>query len=101
MKEGYVVPTFGGDDQGPMAPELQNRLRRPMIVGAVVIGVFVVGMGALGVGGQAGDRHHRHRRGPRGHQRKTLRHRESGTVKQILVQRGPAGPGRPAAAAVQ
>ena len=45
VREGYVVPTFGGDDQGPMAPELQNRLRRPMVVGAVVIGVFVFGLG--------------------------------------------------------
>lgn len=88
MKEGYVVPTFGGDDQGPMAPELQNCLRRPMIVGAVVIGVFVVGMGlwasadklATGItaiGEVRADT-----------MRKTLRHRESGTVKQILVSEG-------------
>lgn len=88
--QSYVVPTFGGDDQGPMAAELQNRLRRPMILGAVFIGIFVIGLGlwasidklATGVtaiGEVRADT-----------MRKTLRHRETGTVKQILVTEGQA-----------
>lgn len=87
-RTGYVTPTFGGDDDAPMAPELEHRLRRPMLVGAAVIGVFVVGLGvwasvsqlATGVPAQAEVR--------ADSQRKTLRHRESGTVKAILVQEG-------------
>ncbi|HKP79830.1 MAG TPA: hypothetical protein VJU34_11980, partial [Phenylobacterium sp.] len=45
VRPGYVTPTFGGDDNAPLAPELQHRLRRPMIVGGAVIGLFVVGLG--------------------------------------------------------
>ena len=87
-RQGYVTPTFGGDDAAPMAPELEHRLKRPMLMGAAVIGVFVVGLGlwaslsqlATGVPAQAEVR--------ADSQRKTLRHRESGTVKAILVQEG-------------
>ena len=89
-KPGYVVPIFGGDDQAPMAPELQSRLRRPMVLGAAIIAIFVFGLGiwasvdklATGitaVGEVRADT-----------MRKTLRHREPGTVKQILVQEGQA-----------
>lgn len=85
---GYVVPTFGGDDRGPMAPELQSRLRKPMMLGAIFIGIFVVGFGAwasfdklatgiTAMGEVRADA-----------MRKTLRHREPGTVKQILVAEG-------------
>ena len=88
--QGYVVPTFGGDDRGPMAPELQSRLRKPMIVGAAVIAIFVVGLivwasldklatGITAMGEVRADS-----------MRKTLRHREPGTVKQILVTEGQA-----------
>lgn len=89
VRPGYVTPTFGGgDDNAPMAPELQHRLRRPMLVGAAVIGVFVVGLGiwaslgqlATGVPAQAEVR--------ADSQRKTMRHKESGTVKAILVREG-------------
>ncbi len=88
--QGYVVPTFGGDDRGPMAPELQTRLRKPMILGAIFIGIFVFGFGAwasfdklatgiTAMGEVRADA-----------MRKTLRHREPGTVKQILVAEGQA-----------
>ncbi len=87
-RPGYVTPLFGGDDNAPMAPELENRLRRPMLVGGAVIGVFVIGLGiwasfsqlATGVPAQAEVR--------ADSQRKTMRHKESGTVKSILVQEG-------------
>ncbi len=85
---GYVVPAFGGDDRGPMAAELQNRLRKPMILGAVFIGVFVIGFGAwasfdklaTGITAMGEVRTDA--------MRKTLRHREPATVKQILVVEG-------------
>jgi HlyD family type I secretion membrane fusion protein len=87
-RPGYVTPLFGGDDNAPMAPELQHRLRRPMLVGGAVIGVFVIGLGvwasfselATGVPAPAEVR--------ADSQRKTMRHKEAGTVKSILVQEG-------------
>jgi HlyD family type I secretion membrane fusion protein len=86
--QGYVVPTFGAEDRGPMAKELQTRLRKPMILGGIVIAVFVFGLGlwasldklATGitaVGEVRADT-----------MRKTLRQREIGIVKQILVTEG-------------
>src|SRR5438128_11943997 len=88
VRPGYVTPTFGGDDNAPMAPELEKRLKRPMLVGGAVIGIFVVGLGiwasvgqlATGVPAQAEVR--------ADSQRKTMRHREAGTVKAILVREG-------------
>ena len=44
-RQDYVLPTFGTDEPRELPPELQDRLRRPMVVGAGVIGVFVVGLG--------------------------------------------------------
>jgi len=87
-RAGYVTPTFGGDENAPMAPELENRLRRPMLIGGVVIGVFVLGLGiwasvselATGVPASGEVR--------ADSQRKTLRHRDSGVVKSILVKEG-------------
>jgi HlyD family type I secretion membrane fusion protein len=88
VRQDYVVPTFGGDDNAPMAPELERRLRRPMMVGAGVIGAFVLGLGlwasvskvATGVPGQAEIRSDA--------MRKTLRHRDTGVVKKILAREG-------------
>jgi HlyD family type I secretion membrane fusion protein len=87
-RTNYVAPTFGGDDQSPLPPELQHRLRRPMLVGAGVIGAFVVGLGlwasvsslSTGITAPAEVRADA--------MRKTLRPREAGTVKQILVREG-------------
>jgi HlyD family type I secretion membrane fusion protein len=88
VRQSYVTPTFGGDDNAPMAPELEQRLRRPMVVGAGVIGAFVVGLGlwasisqlSTGITAPAEVRADA--------MRKTMRHRESGVVKQILVREG-------------
>jgi len=84
----YVPPTFGNDEKEVMPIELQNRLRRPMVVGVAVIGVFVIGLGlwasttqlASGITAQAQVRADA--------QRKTLRYKEVGVVKQILVTEG-------------
>ena len=86
-RSGYVAPTFG-DDKGPVDPALQRRLRRPMIIGAGVIGAFVLGLGlwasvtslSTGIAAAAEVRVESNR--------KTIRHREGGTVRQILVKEG-------------
>jgi len=89
VRSTYVAPTFGGEDSGQMDPALQRRLRRPMAIGAGVIGAFVVGLGlwasftplSSGVTAPAEVRVESNR--------KTLRaSREGGTVRQILVREG-------------
>lgn len=87
-RTNYVAPTFGGDDHAPLPPELEHRLRRPMVVGAGVIGACVVGLGlwaavtpvATGITAQAEVRADT--------MRKTLRPKETGVVKQILAKEG-------------
>ncbi|WP_421936466.1 HlyD family type I secretion periplasmic adaptor subunit [Phenylobacterium sp.] len=95
-KQDYVLPTFGGDESETMAPQLQERLRRPMIMGAVVIVVFVFGVGlwasldqlASGITAPAEVRVDS--------QRKTLRAKDAGVVKQILAREGQlVKPGQP------
>jgi len=88
VRSSYVTPTFGGDEVMPADHVLQKRLRRPMITGAIVIGVLVVGLGtwasfsSLSTGitapGEVKVESNI----------KTIRHRETGIVKQILVQEG-------------
>jgi len=88
VKRSYVAPTFGSDEKEPMPTELQQRLRRPMVVGAGVIGAFVLGLGlwasvsqlSTGITAQAEVRADA--------QRKTLRHKDVGIVKAILVKEG-------------
>lgn len=88
VRRGYVAPTFGNDEDEVMPTELQQRLRRPMVVGAGVIGAFVIGLGlwasvsqlSTGITAQAQVR--------ADGMRKTLRHKEVGVVKQILVTEG-------------
>jgi HlyD family type I secretion membrane fusion protein len=88
IRTGYVAPTFGSDDHTPLDPRLERRLRRPMLVGAAIIGVLVIGLGlwasltplATGITapGQVTVEANR----------KTIRHKETGTVRQILVKEG-------------
>lgn len=89
VRQNYVTPAFGGDDRTPMDPALEQRMRRPMVLGAIVIGVFVLGLGLwasfmkipVAVQATAEVRAESNR--------KTLRaHREGGTVRQILVREG-------------
>lgn len=88
VRRNYVAPTFGNDEKEAMPAELQQRLRRPMVVGAGIIGSLVLGLGlwasvsqlATGITAQAEVRADA--------QRKTLRAREVGIVKAILVKEG-------------
>src|SRR3954447_12959285 len=88
IRSSYVTPTFGGDDRLPVDHVLQKRLRRPMIAGAIVIGVLVIGLGtwaslsslSTGITAPGEVRVEANL--------KTIRHRELGTVRQILVHEG-------------
>ncbi|HZZ68144.1 MAG TPA: HlyD family type I secretion periplasmic adaptor subunit [Phenylobacterium sp.] len=87
IRSSYVAPTFG-DDRLPVDPALQKRLRRPMVVGGIVILVLVFGLGlwaslsplSMGVTGQGEVRVEMNK--------KTIRHKDGGTIRQILVQEG-------------
>jgi HlyD family type I secretion membrane fusion protein len=96
VRSTYVAPTFGGDDRTPMDPALQRRLHQPMKVGAVIIGVLVLGLGlwaslysrSTGITAPASVRVEQNR--------KTIRHKDGGTVRQILVREGQlVRPGQP------
>jgi HlyD family type I secretion membrane fusion protein len=88
VRSSYVAPTFGGDEYLPIDPELQRRMRRPMVVGAAIIGILVLGLGlwasltplATGITAQGEVRVESNV--------KTVRSRQGGTVRQILVQEG-------------
>jgi HlyD family type I secretion membrane fusion protein len=87
VRSTYVAPTFG-DDLAPLDPRLEHRLRRPMLVGALIIGVLVIGLGvwatltplASGISapGQVTVESNL----------KTMKRKEVGTVRQILVKEG-------------
>jgi len=87
VRSGYVTPTFGAELE-PLHPELERRMRRPMVIGAWIIGLLVVGLGlwaaltplASGVSAPGEVRVESNV--------KTIRHREGGTVRQILVKEG-------------
>jgi HlyD family type I secretion membrane fusion protein len=87
VRSGYVAPTFGGD-VGPVDPRLEQRVRRPMVVGAAIIGGLVIGLGAwaaltpLSAGASATGEVEVESN------LKTLRHKDGGTVRQILVHEG-------------
>jgi HlyD family type I secretion membrane fusion protein len=88
VRSSYVAPTFGGDDRLPVDPALRQRMRRPMIAGGLVIAVLVLGLGlwasltsiAGGITAQGEVRVESNK--------KTLKHQQSGTVRQILVREG-------------
>jgi len=88
IRSSYVAPTFGGDELAPIDPALRQRMRHPMIVGGLIIAVLVVGLGlwaslsplSTGITAPGEVRVESNK--------KTLRHKDTGTVRQILVQEG-------------
>jgi hypothetical protein len=83
----YVVPEFG-NTEGPIDPELQRRVKRPVVLGGIVIGVMVFGLGlwaaftpiAAGISAPGQIRVEANR--------KALRYREGGVIKEILIREG-------------
>lgn len=85
--KAYVTPTFSGQEQA-LDPELKRKLRRPMIVGGAIVGVFVVAMilwaavspvrSAIMAPGLVRVEANR----------KVIRHREGGSVRAIPVREG-------------
>ena len=83
----YVIPSFALTDQA-LDPDLERRMKRPMIVGSAIVGVFVVGFmlwaaiapltGAVMAPGVVRVEANR----------KVVRHREGGTVRSIAVKEG-------------
>ena len=88
VRSSYVAPDFGSNDRLPVDPALKQRIRRPAIVGALIVGVLVIGLGlwaalsplSTGITAPGEVRVESNR--------KTIRHKEAGTVKQILVHEG-------------
>lgn len=83
----YITPVFALGDQA-LDPDLERRLRRPMVVGTVLVGVFVFGIllwagfapltSAVMAPGIVKVEANR----------KDVRHLSGGTVRQILVHEG-------------
>lgn len=83
----YVTPSFRAGDQA-LDPDIERRMRRPMVVGSAIVGVFVIGIlvwaafapltGAVMAQGIVRVEANR----------KVIRHREGGVVKQIPVTEG-------------
>ncbi|WP_374573196.1 HlyD family type I secretion periplasmic adaptor subunit [Phenylobacterium sp.] len=85
----YITPNFGGGaDQSHVDASLRQRVQRPILVGSVVVGVFVLGLGvwaaatpiASGITAVGQVRVESNR--------KTVRHRETGVVRAIYVKEG-------------
>jgi HlyD family type I secretion membrane fusion protein len=84
--EDFSTPLFGSDEHDDA--RIEARLRQPMLIGGAVIAVLVVGLGlwasfaplATGVSAVGEVRVEANR--------KTIRHREPGTVRKIMVTEG-------------
>ncbi len=96
VRSTYVAPTFGGEEVAELDPALKKRLHRPMKIGAGIIGVLVLGLGlwaslverdtAITAPGSVRVESNK----------KTIRHKDGGTVRQILVREGQrVRPGQP------
>lgn len=84
----YVPPSFGDKDVVPLDPVLEQRLKRPIRQGAIVVGVFVVGLTLFSAVAKIDSAVVAPATVRVEDNRKTIRHREGGTVRQILVKEG-------------
>lgn len=88
LRRAYVTPSFNDNDQPNPNGELAQRVRRPIRAGALVVAVAVLGLGlwasvtpiTSGVTAPGQVRVEANR--------KTMRTREGGTVRAILVKEG-------------
>ncbi len=88
LRQSYITPSFGAVEKSEPGDQLPHRVRHPMRVGAMVVAVGVLGLGLwasvtpISSGVQASGEVRVEAN------RKTLRHREGGTLRQILVKEG-------------
>lgn len=86
----YVRPSFEDNDTSALDPGLKERMRRPIVIGSWIVGVFVVAAtlfaavipidaAVLAPGTVRVEAN-----------RKEIRHRDGGVVRQILVREGQA-----------
>lgn len=88
LRKGYVTPAFGDTEVAVQPAGVDPRVRRPILIGAAVIGSAVLGLGlwasvtpiSSGITAPGTIRVEANR--------KTLRHREGGTVREIMVKDG-------------
>lgn len=86
--KAYEAPTFGDKDLVPLDGTMDKRIKRPIIVGSAVVGVFVVGLTLFAAVAKIDSAVVAPGTVRVEDNRKTIRHREGGTVKAILVKEG-------------
>lgn len=86
--EPYVRPSFDDKDLVPLDPALAERMRRPIKHGAAVVGIFVVGLTLFAAVARIDSAVVAPGTVRVEDNRKTIRHREGGTVREILVKEG-------------
>ena len=84
----YVTPSFDDRDLVPLDPVLEERLRKPIVRGAAVVGVFVVGLTLFSAVAKIDSAVVAPGMVRVEANRKTVRHLQGGTVKSILVKEG-------------
>ena len=84
----YVTPQFDDKDLVPLDPVLAQRMRRPIMAGAAVVGVFVVGLTLFAAVAKVDSAVVAPGIVRVEDNRKTIRHREGGTIKTINVKEG-------------
>ena len=89
-RRSYLTPVFDAAAEGADAPGdgLQERVRRPIVVGSVVVGVFVLGLGVWAAATPISSGITAPGQVRVESNRKTLRHKETGTVRAIYVKEG-------------
>ena len=86
--KAYEAPSFGDKDLVPLDGTMDRRIKRPIIVGSAVVGVFVVGLTLFAAVAKIDSAVVAPGTVRVEDNRKTIRHREGGTVKAILVKEG-------------
>ncbi len=86
--KAYEAPSFGDKDLVPLDGTMDRRIKRPIIVGSVVVGIFVVGLTLFAAVAKIDSAVVAPGTVRVEDNRKTIRHREGGTVKAILVKEG-------------
>lgn len=84
----YESPSFGDKDLVPLDGTMDRRIKRPIIIGTAVVGVFVVGLTLFAAVARIDSAVVAPGTVRVEDNRKTIRHREGGTVRTIQVKEG-------------